>query len=72
MNTPCPIQRAAVSVGGQSALARKLGIKPQAVQRWCATGIVPANRVLDIERVTEGTVTRNELRPDLYPIERAA
>ena len=72
MNTDCPIQRAVFSVGGQSALARKLGVKPQAVQRWCATGTVPSNRVLDVERVTDGQVTRNELRPDLYPLDRAA
>lgn len=61
------IKRAAASVGGQSGLARKLGIRPQAVQRWCSTGIVPANRVIDIERICDGAVTRNQLRPDLYP-----
>lgn len=72
MNNTCAIQRAAIAVGGQSSLARKLGVKPQAVQRWCATGTVPANRVLDVERVTERQVTRNELRPDIYPIEQAA
>lgn len=71
MNTSA-IQRAANAAGGQSALARLLDVKPQAVQRWCATGIVPANRVLDIERVIKGEVSRNELRPDLYPIEQAA
>lgn len=66
------IQRAANAAGSQSALARLLDVKPQAVQRWCATGVVPANRVLDIERATNGEVSRNDLRPDLYPIEQAA
>lgn len=33
---------------------------------------VPAERVLQIERATEGAVTRYEMRPDLYPIEEAA
>lgn len=66
------IQRAANAAGSQSALATLLGVKPQAVQRWCATGVVPSKRVLDIERATNGEVTRNELRPDLYPIEQAA
>lgn len=66
------IRRATIVVGNQSALARLLGVTPQAVQQWCATGVVPAKRVLDIERATNGEVTRNELRPDLYPIEQAA
>lgn len=72
MHNICAIQRAAIAVGGQSSLARKLGVKPQAVQRWCSTCTVPANRVLDIERATECAVSRHELRPDLYPIDQAA
>ncbi|MDT4808392.1 putative antitoxin of bacterial toxin-antitoxin system, YdaS/YdaT [compost metagenome] len=64
--------RAAAAAGGQSALARSLGCTPQAVQRMCATGRVPAERVLQIEAATGGEVTRHELRPDLYPIESAA
>lgn len=66
------IERAANAAGGQSALARLLEITPQAVQRWCATGTVPSERVLDIERAINGQVSRHELRPDLYPIEQAA
>lgn len=60
--------RAAASAGGQSALARILGCTPQAVQRMCATGRVPAERVLQIEAATG--VSRHELRPDLYPATR--
>lgn len=66
------IQRAAQIVGGQSALARKLGLKPQSVQKMCASGRVPAERVLEIERATDGEVTRSQLRPDLYPAEQPA
>ena len=62
--------RAAAAVGGQSALARALGCTPQAVQRMCSTGRVPAERVLRIEAVSG--VARHELRPDLYPVESAA
>lgn len=65
-------ERAAAAVGSQSALARKLGCSPQAVQRMCATGRVPAERVLQIETATNGKVTRHELRPDLYPVVPAA
>lgn len=64
--------RAAAAAGGQSALARSLGCTPQAVQRMCATGRIPAERVLQIESATNGLITRHELRPDLYPIETAA
>jgi len=66
------IERAAQLVGGQSALARKLGCTPQAVSKMCSTGKVPAERVLSIESATDGAVTRHELRPDLYPTEQPA
>ncbi|MBV4553085.1 helix-turn-helix domain-containing protein [Pseudomonas sp. SWRI102] len=62
--------RAAKEAGGQSALARILGCTPQAVQSMCASGNVPAGRVLAIEKATG--VSRHELRPDLYPIESVA
>lgn len=56
------------AVGGQSALARKLGMKSQgSVSDWIAAGRVPAERVLAIESVSG--VSRHRLRPDLYPIE---
>lgn len=65
--TETPIQRAAQYAGGQSALARKLGLTPQAVQKWCQKGRVPSEMVLHVESAVEARVTRYELRPDLYP-----
>lgn len=62
-----PATKAAQAAGGQSALARALGCTPQAVQRMCATGKIPAERVLKIELASG--VSRHELRPDLYPKE---
>lgn len=62
------ISKAAEKVGGQAALAKRLGITSQAVNRMCATGRVPAERVLAIEEATG--VSRHELRPDLYPVEK--
>lgn len=59
------VERAADKAGSQTALARLLGCTPQAVQRMCASGRVPAERVLKIEEATG--VPRHELRPDLYP-----
>lgn len=61
------LERAKQAVGGQAALAYRLGIKPQAISQWDQ---VPPLRVLDVERVTG--VSRHDLRPDLYPQEQAA
>jgi hypothetical protein len=52
------------AAGGMRALARLLGITFQAIQQWKK---VPAERLLEIERVTG--VARERLRPDLYRIE---
>ncbi len=50
--------------GGAPELARKLGIRPQAVFQWRQ---VPALRVIQVERITG--VSRHLLRPDIYPLE---
>lgn len=47
-----------------AGLARAIGVNKSTITRWAA-GRVPAERVLDVERVTG--VPRHELRPDLYP-----
>jgi len=55
--------------GGQAQLAALLGVRQSYVSNWRNRGgRVPAERVLDIEKVTG--VHRCELRPDLYPRER--
>lgn len=64
MSNSAPVL-AAKAAGGQSKLARLLNIKPQAVQHWCSTGKIPAERVLAVEVATG--ISRHELRPDLYP-----
>lgn len=45
-------------------LARELGLSPGAVYQWRK---VPAERVLDVERITG--IPRHRLRPDLYLVE---
>lgn len=60
------IERACEIVGGQSALARILGLKPQSVQKWVNKNEVPAKRVVAIERATNGQVKRYDLCPELY------
>lgn len=49
--------------GGQSELARRLGVKPQSVSYWCKTGLPPHERIFQIEDITGVPWTR--LRPDL-------
>lgn len=56
------VERAAERVGGVTKLAAALGIKHPSFHSWQR---VPAERVLDIERITG--LPRHELRPDLYP-----
>ena len=50
---------------GVSRLASELGVTHGAVSQWRR---IPAERVLDVERITG--VGREELRPDLYPPSR--
>jgi hypothetical protein len=51
------------TLGGPSAVARLLGIKPPSVIGW--RGRVPADRCPAIERATNGAATCEELRPDV-------
>lgn len=68
-----PLERAVDELGSQAALAKALNVKPQHVWNWLNRDKkVPAEQVLAIEAATSGKVTRHELRPDLYPEERAA
>ena len=50
--------------GRGSDLARELGVTPGAIWQW-ADSQVPAERVLEVERVTG--IPRRILRPDIYP-----
>lgn len=52
--------------GGQTALAKKLGVKQQTVYWWLNRGL-PLKRVIEIEAAVNRSVTRYELKPDFYP-----
>lgn len=56
--------RAVRTLGGYSAMARRLGVSRQAVWQYQRC---PKNRVLEIETLTG--VSRYDLRPDLYEVE---
>lgn len=65
------IQRAVKAIGNQSELARRLGIKPQAVQAWVQQGRVPARRVAQVAAISG--VPPHELNPESHPrVVRAA
>jgi DNA-binding transcriptional regulator YdaS (Cro superfamily) len=53
--------------GSQVELARELGVTKMAITQWRRRDRIPAERVLRLERLTGGRVTRHEMRPDLYP-----
>jgi DNA-binding transcriptional regulator YdaS (Cro superfamily) len=55
------LKAAIEAAGGLRALGRLLGINYQAIQQWDK---VPAERLLDIERLTG--IARERLRPELY------
>lgn len=57
------VEDAAEKSGGLVALATALGIKHQALYNWKR---VPAERVLDMERITG--IPREQIRPDLAAI----
>jgi DNA-binding transcriptional regulator YdaS (Cro superfamily) len=55
------VTAAITAAGSVAALARALGIKPQAVSQWTK---IPTERILDVERATG--IARAELRPELF------
>ena len=59
------LSKAFTLFGSQAKLARALNIAPMAVSKWKTNG-VPPERALEIERLTSGAITRQDLRPDLF------
>jgi DNA-binding transcriptional regulator YdaS (Cro superfamily) len=55
------LQRAIEQAGGQTALAKAIGIAKQSVRKW---SLAPPERVLEIERISG--VPRTALRPDIF------
>ena len=62
-----PIARAVEIAGGQTALARLLGVTQGLVWQWTAGRCdVAAQHCIPIETATAGAVTRYDLRPDVF------
>ena len=66
------LKRACDLAGGQKPLADRIGTRQQMVSYWLTKSKrgVPAEFVLPIERETG--ISREELRPDLWPAEVGA
>ncbi len=60
------LKKAADYFGSQAALAGALGVGPMAISSWKKRGRVPTHRAVEIERMTGGAVTKEELRPDVF------
>lgn len=57
----------------QEAFAKSIGVSQGLVWQWLdGRTRITAERAIEIEKKTGGAITRRDLRPDLYPDERAA
>jgi DNA-binding transcriptional regulator YdaS (Cro superfamily) len=62
------LKTAISQLGSQVAVAKLVGVTPQAVSEIVRRGRrVPAEWCLAIEQASGGAVSAHELRPDLYP-----
>ena len=50
-------------VGGQSSLARFVGVSRQSVNEWVNRGRISATAAIDVERLTNGAFKKEDLRP---------
>lgn len=62
------LRKATEIVGGQTAMARALSIGQSRVSNWLNRDQqgAPAEFCIAIETLTEGAVTRYQLRPDIF------
>src|SRR6266481_4347939 len=56
----------AAAGGSYNDLARLLGVTASAISQWKNQERVPLKRALQIEALTAGQVTKEELRPDVF------
>ena len=66
MNKKEALQKIIDEVGGRAALATELKITTQAVSRMVARGQASSKRLGPLVVLSNGLVTREQLRPDLF------
>ncbi len=62
-----PTEKAIYFCGGARRLAEALSVTGPAVDQWRKRHRIPAEHILAVEKLTDGFVTRYQLRPDIYP-----
>lgn len=62
------LRKAIEIAGGQTTLANALKIRQNRVSNWLNRDqqVVPAEFCISIEKITDGAVTRYDLRPDIF------
>ena len=60
------LERAVAHFGTQSKMARQIGVTRACVGLWVHGRQISAERAVQMEMLTDGLVTREELRPDLF------
>lgn len=66
VSTLSPLERVREAVGSQKAIADALGLSQPTVHEWFKRGQPPADRCIALEDLSGGTVTRYDLRPDIF------
>lgn len=62
------VEKIFASVENRAALARHLGAHPQALYLWRR---VPPKFVIGVEKYLKKSITRHEMRPDIYPLDES-
>lgn len=60
------LDRATSQIGGVADTARALEVSRRAIYNWKEKGVVPADKAVKLEDLTDGQVGRWEFRPDLF------
>lgn len=50
----------------QATFARQIGVTQGRVSQWLSGDAIPAERCVAVERITNGAVSRVDLRPDIF------
>lgn len=66
-----PIELALAQFPSKAAMARAIGVSPMAVRQWERRERIPLEHAVRIEQITDGAVTKEQLRPDVFGTEAA-
>ena len=60
------VEKAVSIAGGQTAVAKAIGVGRSSVFHWVKNGVVPADRVMILVELGDHQVRAEELRPDVF------